>query len=142
MSQRLNNLNELISVLSAGANFYRKAARQTGRTDAEAVYLSHAELRDRVAHDLAGLVDRAGHEPARPAPGEQARSVLTQVGTLFDDTELTLAKGLEGHEDRTLSTFNKVMNHPDNAQDETRLREYYADFEKSHAQMRELRAAT
>lgn len=142
MSQRLNNLNELISVLSAGADFYRKAAQRTGRSDAEAIYRAHAALRDRVSNELAVVVDRAGHVPAGAAASEQARSMLTQLGTLFDDKEHTLAKGLKAHEDKTLSTFLKVINHPDNAQDETRLREYYTEFEASHAQMRDFRAET
>ena len=142
MSQRLNNLNELISLVSAGADFYRKAARQSDRAEAEAVFRENADLRDRIARELSRVVDEAGHEPAGAAAGEQARSVLTRVGTLFDDKENVLASGLERHEERTIDAFLTVMHHRDNMADEQMLRAYLTEIEKSHARLRGLGAAT
>jgi len=142
MSQRLNNLNELIAVVSAGAEFYRKAARQTERVEAEAVYRENADLRERIALELSRTVDDAGHEPAGSAPSEKARSMLTRFGTLFDDKEEVLSSGLERHEERTMEAFRSVMHHRDNAADEQMLRAYLSEIEKSHARLRSLGAAT
>lgn len=142
MSQRLNNLNELISMVSAGADFYRKAARQSDRPASEVVFRENADLRDRIARELSRVVDEAGHVPAGAAPGEQARSALTRVGTLFDEKEQVLASGLERHEERTIDAFRTVLHHRDNMADEQMLRSYLTEIEKSHARLRELRAAT
>jgi uncharacterized protein (TIGR02284 family) len=142
MSQRLNNLNELIAVVSAGAGFYRKAARQTDRAEAEAVYRENADLRERISLELSRVVDEAGHEPAGAAPTEQARSILTRFGTLFDDKEEVLTSGLERHEERTIDAFRTVIHHRDNAADEQMLRAHLSEIEKSHARLRSLGAAT
>jgi uncharacterized protein (TIGR02284 family) len=141
MSQRLNNLNDLVAILKAGADFYRKAARQTDRAEAEAVYRENADLRERMSLELSRFVDEAGHEPASPAATEQARSVLTRFGTLFDDKEDVLASGLERHEERTIDAFRTVMHHRDNAADEQMLRAYLSEIEKSHARLRSLGAS-
>ena len=142
MSQRLNNLNELIALVSAGADVYRKAARQSDRAEAEAVFRENADLRDRIARELSRVVDEAGHEPAGAAPGEQARSVLTRVGTLFDDKENVLVSGLERHEERTIDAFRTVLHHRDNMADEQMLRAYLTEIEKSHSRLRGLSAPT
>jgi uncharacterized protein (TIGR02284 family) len=142
MSQRLNNLNDLISIVAGGADFYRKAGRSTDRPEAEAIYRENADLRERIALELSRVVDDAGHEPARPAPGEQARSILTRFGMLFDDKEEVLASGLERHEERTADAFRTVMHHRDNAADEQMLRAYLTEIEKSHARLRSLGVST
>jgi uncharacterized protein (TIGR02284 family) len=141
MSQRLNNLNDLISIVSGGAGFYRKAARQTDRPDAEAIYRENADLRDRIALELSRVVDDAGHEPATPAASEQARSILTRFGTLFDDKEGVLSSGLERHEERTIDAFRTVMYHRDNSADQEMLGTYLAEIEKSYARLRSIAAS-
>lgn len=141
MSRRLNNLNDLISLVSAGADFYRTAARQIDRPHAEAVFRQNADLRDRIARELSTVVNHAGHEPASASPAEQARSVLTRIGTLFDDKETVLASGLERHEERTIDAFRSMMHHRDNIADEDMLQRYLGELEQSHARLRNLDAA-
>lgn len=139
MSKRLENLNNIVGILNAGADFYRRAARQTGSRDVEAVFVEHAELREAVARDLSQTIDDAGAEPAAAAPSEQARAMASQVGTLFNDTDDVLVSSLEEHEDRTLAAFRQAINHKDNQRDEATLREYMAQFETSHDRMRTLK---
>ena len=141
MSQRLNNLNDLISLVSAGADFYRKAARRSDRPQAEAIFRENADLRDRIARELSMVVDKAGHEPAAASAGEQARAVLTQMGTLLDDKEQVLASGLERHEERTIDAFRSVMHHRDNMADEEMLSGHLREIERSHARLRHLDAS-
>jgi uncharacterized protein (TIGR02284 family) len=142
MSQRLNNLNDLIAILRAGGDFYRKAARQTDRPENEAIYRENADLRERAVRELSRVVDDAGHVPAGAAPVEKARSALTRFGTLFDDKEEVLASGLERHEERTIDAFRTVMHHRDNAGDEQMLRAWLSEFEKCHARLRTLGTTT
>ena len=140
MSQRLNNLNEIISVLKSGAEFYRKASRQTGKEDLAAVFVEHAEMRETAAVELSAVVDDAGHEPAEASTAEMGRAALTRAGTLFNDTDDTLVAGLEEHEDRTLATIRTALQHRDNERDHPMLESYMHAFQKSHDRMRALKA--
>lgn len=142
MSQRLNNLNEIIAVLQAGEDFYRSAARQTDKPEVENVYVKHAETREEARRHLSQVVDEAGHEPAGAKPTEQAKAWVNKAATLFNDKEDTLVNGLEEHEDRTLATFRKVIEHPDNARDRAMLEEMMGAFQATHDHMRELQKAS
>lgn len=138
MSQRLNNLNDIIAVLRAGANFYRNAASQTGKDEREEIYTSHAELRENVAKDLARIVDEAGHEPADASTKEVGHETMTKLNSVFNPKETALADGLKTHEERTLSAFRNAINHRDNERDEPMLRSYMDNFQESYARMREV----
>ena len=142
MSQRLNNLNEIISVLKSGAEFYRKASRQTDKEDLSALYVEHAELRESAAVELSGVVDDAGHEPADASPAERGRAALTRAGTLFNDTDDVLISGLEEHEDRTVAAFRNALMSRDNERDHAMLESYMQSFQQSHERMRALKAET
>jgi len=142
MSQRLNNLNNIVSNLWGGAEIYRKAARATEKPQHEEVFLRHAVLREETARELSRLIDEAGGQPATAAASEKAYGLLTQLGTLFNDTDDALIRGLEEHEDRTLSVFREAVNHPDNHRDEDMLRAMMEQFEQSHAKMREWKIAS
>ncbi len=142
MSQRLNNLNNIIANLWGGAEFYRSAARSTDKPPHEEVFVKHAELREYVARELSQMVDEAGGEPATAAGSEKAHELLARVGTLFNDKDDTLIAKLEEHEDRTLAVFRDAINHPDNKRDEATLRDFMARFEESHAHMREWKLAS
>ncbi|MEL6801611.1 MAG: DUF2383 domain-containing protein [Pseudomonadota bacterium] len=141
MSKRLENLNSIVGVLAASAKFYRQSARQAGNADLERIFLEHADLRETTGRNIAQVIDDAGAEPAEAAAGEQARAMAAKVGTLFNDTAETLVGSLEEHEDRTLEVFRNAIHHKDNNRDEQMLRDYMAEFEKSHERMRQLKQA-
>ena len=141
MSKRLENLNTIVGVLNSGAKFYRQASRQVGNEHLETVFIEHAELREGAARHIAGLIDDAGAEPAERAPAEEARAMAAKVGSVFNDTDKTLVGSLEDHEDRTLEAFRQAIHHKDNHRDEAMLRDYMAEFEKSHERMRTLKQA-
>lgn len=142
MSQRLNNLNDLIALLEAGEHAYRKAARQTEKPELIALFNSHAELRSDVRRELAAIVDDAGHEPAAASASETMRNVVTQISSLFNDTSDVLISALEEHEDRTLTAFRRVIEHADNSRDRPLLEECLARFQQTHDRMRELKLAS
>ena len=139
MSKRLGNLNTIVGLLNSGARQYRKAARQSSGSELETVFLEHAELREKAAHDIATRIDAAGGEPADGAPGEEARNIATQVGAFFNDTHKTLVDALEEHEDRTLEAFREAIHHKDNADDHAMLQDYMEQFRRSHDRMRKLK---
>lgn len=139
MSKRLENLNNIVGILNAGAKFYRNAARQVPTPELEQILLEHAELREEVARDISRTIDDAGGEPAEAAPIEQVRAAAAQVGTAFSDPSRTLVDSLEQHEDRTLEAFRQAIHHKDNYRDETALGEYMQRFEASHERMRALK---
>jgi len=114
----------------------------TERPQHEDVFLRHAELREETARMLSKIIDDAGGEPASAASVEKAHGMFTQLGTLFNDTDDTLIRALEEHEDRTLTVIREALHHPDNQRDEATLRELMTRFEQSHAQMREWKIAS
>lgn len=139
MSQRLNNLNEIIGVLKSGATFYRKASRQAQKPEREVIFVEHADLREKVARELSAIVEDAGGEVPGGSALETAARATAQVGAIFGDTDRNLVHGLEEHEDRTLQAFRNAVHHKDNERDEPILRDYMHQFELSHERMRQLK---
>ncbi len=136
MSQRLNNLNEIISVLKSGAEFYRKAARKTGTDELEKICCEHADLRDQVAVELSDVVEEAGHEPASASAKEKGHAGLASVAAVFNDTDTSLTKGLEEHEDRTQAVLRNAIHHKDNERDKPMLESYMSAFQQAHERVR------
>ena len=142
MAQRLNNLNDIISVLKSGSRFYRESARKSSYADREQIFLEHADLRDNVARELSSIIEEVGGEVVETSPKEEMLKVKTKLATVFDAKEKSLVYGLEEHEDRTLEVFRKAIHHKDNSRDEAMLKDYMAKFEQSHERMRELKMAS
>lgn len=138
MSQRLNNLNEIIAVLKSGSQFYRDGARKSGKAEHEKMFLEHAELRENVAAELSNIIEEVGGEVKTTSSRETLNSIKTTMVGLVDDKERALINGLEEHEDRTLAVFRDAIHHKDNSRDEPMLRDYMSKFEASHARMRQL----
>lgn len=144
MSKRLENLNEIVSVLGGGAKAYRSAARNVKHAELQDLFLQHAELREEIARDLSRVVHEAGAEPARPAVSEQAGTIGAKVGAALmakSEEEMLVAR-LEEHEDRTLEAFRNALHHPDNAEDETMLEGHLEKVKESHDRMRALKHAS
>ncbi|MDU8945378.1 PA2169 family four-helix-bundle protein [Ovoidimarina sediminis] len=139
MAQRLNNLNDIIAVLKGGADFYRKASRQSDDGDLSQLFLQHAELRETVARDLSNIIEDVGGEVKEGSAMESTMKVATQASAYVSNKEKTLVSGLEEHEDRTLAVFRKAIHHPDNARDEEMLANHMAQFEQSHERMKALK---
>lgn len=142
MSQRLNNLNEIIAVLKSGADFYRKAARQADGDERARIFEDHAALRETTARHLSDIVEDVGGEVKERSVAEEVRKVATQTGAAIVDTDARLVDGLEEHEDRTLAAFRNAVLHPDNARDEAMLKDFMQKFEESHERMRTLQEQT
>lgn len=143
MSKRLENLNEIVSVLGGGAKAYRSAARSVKNADLEDLFVKHAELREEIAGNLSQLIHEAGAEPAEPAATEQGRPLAAKVGAalMAKPEEEMLVDRLKEHEDRTLDAFRKALHHPDNAEDTEMLEGHREKVQESHARMRAIKHA-
>lgn len=139
MAQRLNNLNEIISVLKSGSDFYRRASRKSDRQDRSRLFEEHAALREDVARALSQVIEDVGGEVKDTHPREEFARVATAASALVGDTEDRLVSGLEEHEDRTLAAFRRAIHHPDNACDEVMLKDYMAKFQETHDRMRDIK---
>ncbi|MGR3468493.1 MAG: DUF2383 domain-containing protein [Shimia sp.] len=140
MAQRLNNLNEIISTLRTGANYYRKAARQTNKPDRDQMFREHAQLREHHAKTLADIIEEVGGEVRDVNPTEKAWELLGRLFAFTGQTDRQLIMGLEEHEDRTQEKFRKVMQHPDNQRDLELLEPMAEDFRTAHQRMRDLKS--
>ncbi|MGR3433633.1 MAG: DUF2383 domain-containing protein [Shimia sp.] len=139
MAQRLNNLNEIIATLRTGADYYRKAARQTDRHARETVFREHAQLREHHAKTLADIIEEVGGEVRDVHPMEKLWALTGRLFAWTGQTDRNLIMGLEEHEDRTQSVFRKVLQHPDNERDSEMLEAMAEDFRHAHDRMRELK---
>ncbi|MGR3492263.1 MAG: DUF2383 domain-containing protein [Shimia sp.] len=140
MAQRLNNLNEIISTLRTGANYYRKAARQTNKSDRDQLFREHAKWREHHAKTLADIIEDVGGEVKDVNPTEKAWELIGRLFAFTGQTDRQLIMGLEEHEDRTQEKFRKVMQHPDNQRDLDILEPMAEDFRTAHQRMRELKS--
>jgi uncharacterized protein (TIGR02284 family) len=141
MAQRLNNLNKIISTLRSGADHYRRAARQTNKSEHEEIFCRHAEIREHHAKALSDIIEDVGGEVSLMDPTETLRAFWSRISAMGSQTERTLVKNLEEHEDQTLRVFRNAMDHPDNQRDLEMLHEMYNDFRQTHDHMRQIRRA-
>ncbi len=141
MSDRLNNLNEIVATLRAGEEAYRDAARKLSAPATARLCEQHAELRESAAAEIAAAVDGAGGEPASPSMLERARSLAAKAAAAVGDTDQRLVAHLEEHEDRTLAAYRQAIKHRDNAPDLEMLERQRERFRETHDKMRELKHA-
>lgn len=141
MSQRLNNLNEIIATFESGAKFYRTSARKIGDDEIAKTFVEHAEIREEAARELAAIVDGAGGEPPEASAVETARAWYGKLMAAFGDSSDRLVAHLEEHEDRTLEVLRHAIRHKDNAEDKEMLRSLLERFESAHDRMRALKKA-
>jgi uncharacterized protein (TIGR02284 family) len=141
MSDRTDNLNEIVALLEAGEKFYTDAAEKIEDTELVETFRAHAAFRQEASAELKEAVQKAGAEPASPSLRERAREAYARLTTLVGDTRDRLIAALEEHEDRTLAAYRKAMGHEANAEDKEMLEAQFDRFKAAHDKMRALKEA-
>lgn len=139
MSDRTDNLNEIVALLEAGETFYTDAAEKIEDTELVETFRAHAAFRQEAAAELKRTVQEAGAEPASPSLRERAREAYARLMTLLGDTKGRFIASLEEHEDRTLAAYRKAMEHEANAEDREMLEAQFDRFKAAHDKMRALK---
>ncbi|MGF1501274.1 MAG: PA2169 family four-helix-bundle protein [Paracoccaceae bacterium] len=141
MSQRLNNLNDIVALLDAGAKYYREGAAKLSDPELVSIFKENAALRETAAGELRQVVDANGGEPAKASLIETAYGLYGKLMTSLGDTRERLVASLEEHEDRTLDAYRKAIGHEDNAEDQSLLEAQFEGFKAAHDKMRALKQA-
>ncbi|KAA9009766.1 DUF2383 domain-containing protein [Histidinibacterium aquaticum] len=139
MSQRLNHLNEIISKLTTGADFYRKAGKQTRSSATAATFREQAQTHDAIAKELSGRVEEAGGEVRTFDAMEKGREFLGRIGAMLDGTDRMLVEALDRCEAAIIDSFAEALDDPDCDRDKAELEAGKAQIEAERHRLNETR---
>lgn len=138
----IEELNDVISVLKGGAEFYREGAEKIKDPALATLFLDFAAKRETAIAELSAEVTSRGGTPEDGSWAEKAYSWYGEAKSWFGDKEDTLIAELEEHEDRTLEEIRDAIDdipsvHPAQAI----LVRHLAIFKETHDHMRDLKKA-
>jgi uncharacterized protein (TIGR02284 family) len=135
MAKPITALNEIVSVLKAGAIFYHDAAQQCADTGLGQAFGDMAQTRSAAAQELAAIVSELDTEPASPHWGEQARAAYATLKAQFGGRDEDLLDALIEHEDRTLASIKSALDTVDHTQIRPVLLRHYETFFGTHKKL-------
>ncbi len=142
MSNKTDNLNELISVLEDGREFYQEAQDKVDDRALMALFGRMARSKQLIAADLKGIVQFNGEEPAEGSFGGSVRKLYAQLRiALSSDSSAEYVSQLEEFEDRILKEFEKQTREADSPQVRAIAAKYLPEVRRHHDEMRALERA-
>ena len=135
-------INDVISVLKGGAEFYREGAEEVKNPELAKLFREYAAKRDAAVIELSAEVAAHGGTPSEGSWAEKAHAWYGEAKSWFGDKEDTLIAELEEHEDRTLEEIRDALEdvpatHPAHAI----LTRHLGIFQQTHDHMRDLKKA-
>lgn len=140
MTQRADNMSEILAVLKEGEKFYRDAAGKVGDASLKSMFTNIADERRTAVADLEPRVKQSGGEATGGSFLEAARAAYAKAAASVG-MEGQLVSQLEEHEDRTLEVLRHAIDDPANKADQEILQKYLAIFKVTHDRMRKLKQA-
>lgn len=138
----VEELNDVISVLKGGAEFYRDGAEKVGNPQLADLFRENARKRDAAIAELSAEVMAHGGQPTSGSWAEKAHSWYAEAATWFGDKDDTLVAELEEHEDRTLEEMRDALKDiPAHSGTRTILLRHLETFNQTHDRMRALKRA-
>lgn len=141
MSDTTNALNDVVSLLKAGENYYRESAESVKDPSVKSVFSEMAAVRSAAVKELSSKIEGLGGDPSGASWAEQAREFYTSAKSLLTDKTETLITALEEHEDRTLKQIREALGDVDNREAQTILSRHLDTFRSTHAKMKSLKHA-
>ncbi|MEL6299570.1 MAG: PA2169 family four-helix-bundle protein [Pseudomonadota bacterium] len=143
MSTTTDALNDVVSVLKAGQEFYNDAQEKTDNGQLKSVFKEMESTRQQAISDLEGHIEKRGDDAPEASWSEQAKATYTAAREWFTDREgddQLIAK-LEEHEDRTLEAFRSALNEVNNSEAHGVLTRHFTTFKETHDKMKGLKKA-
>ena len=137
--QKIDTLNELISVTRNSADFYGEAAGEVDNPQLQSLFRNMADAKCGIADSLAREVKDAGGEPKDSAgfQGSLQRMYGEVRGKLGGD-DYTYVEQLEASEDRMLDAWRDVVNDDGTPQAvKTAVNQYLPQVTAQHNLMRD-----
>lgn len=137
MSDKAGPLQDLLKVVTAGAEFYETAAEKVGSAEYAELFRAMATVRRLAIADLATEITAVGEQPVRAG---WAESAWTWYGTMRARIggDATWVSQLEEHEDRTLEAIKCAMSDAIDTPQHAVLERHLAAFRETHDRMKAL----
>ena len=137
--QKIDTLNELISVTRNSADFYGEAAGEVGNPQLQSLFRNMADAKCGIVDSLSREVKTDGGEPKDSAgfQGSLHRMYGEMRGKLGGD-DYSYVEQLEASEDRMLDAYRNVLDDGDASQQvKSAVREYLPQVIEQHNLMRD-----
>lgn len=137
--QKIDTLNELISVTRNSANFYGEAASEVNNPQLQSLFRNMADAKCGIADSLSREVKTAGGEPKDSAgfQGSLHRMYGELRGKLGGD-DYSYVEQLEASEDRMLHAYRDVVRDDDTPQAvKAAVNQYLPQVTEQHNLMRD-----
>lgn len=141
MSDTTNALNDLVSLLKAGENYYRESAESIDDRDVKSLFNEMAAVRSAAIQELESKIKGLGGDPSGASWMEQAREFYTSAKSLVSDKTETLIAALEEHEDRTLEQIKDSFSEVEDGEAQKILTRHLEVFRTTHAKMKAMKEA-
>ncbi|MCH9809513.1 MAG: PA2169 family four-helix-bundle protein [Alphaproteobacteria bacterium] len=141
MSDNTEALNEIISFLKAGEEFYRDGAEQSDNAMLKNTFTDMATVRNAAIQELSAKVENLGEEPSNASWVEQARNFYTTMKSALVDADEAYIADLEEHEDRTLEKIENSLSDIEGADVASLLVRHLGAFKATHDKMKSLKEA-
>ncbi len=139
MSDTTDALNDVVSLLKAGKNYYRESAESVEDPSVKSVFSEMAAVRSAAITELSSKIEGLGDDPSGASWAEQAREFYTSAKSLVTDKTETLVTALEEHEDRTLEQIRDALKDVENPEAQRILSRHLDTFQSTHAKMKSLK---
>lgn len=139
MSDTTNALNNLISLLKAGEEFYRDAADRVDNGSLKKLFVEMAAIRSAAIAEMSAAVERREEDVSGESWLEQARQGYTNAKSMFAEKPEVLIEYLEEHEDRTLEQFRESLEEVEDQDAKAILMRHLPTFQQTHDRMKQLK---
>jgi len=128
-------LNDTISLLKAGEDFYRNAAENVDDPSLKNLFSENAAIRNAAITEMSQKVERLDEDPSGASWTEQARQGYANAESMFNGTD-SLVDYLEEHEDRTLEQIREALKEADDREAVKILTRHLLIFQQTHDRMK------
>lgn len=142
MSEKTDELNELITVLEDGSEFYQEAHDNVNDTGLKNLFGRMFQSKQLIAADLRRIVRFKGEEPSEGSFGGSLRQQYAKLRVgLSSDKSAQYVAQLEEFEDQILKKFDAQSKESDNLEVRAIAAKFYPEVKQQHDQMRALQEA-
>ncbi len=142
MTDKADSINELISVLEDGCEFYTEASTNVSAPGLSTLFKQMGAAKKLIAAELKAIVRFKGGEPAEGSFAGSVRQAYARVRVaLSSDESAQYVEQLEEFEDRILAEFKEQARDADSLEVRAIAAKHLPDLQRQHDQMRAIQNA-
>lgn len=142
MTDKTDDINELIGVLEDGREFYSEASAKVSDPDLKALFNQMGAAKKDIAADLKTIVQFKGEEPADGSFAGSVRQLYARVRVaLSSEEDVQYVEQLEEFEDKILAKFEKQAKEAESLEVRAIAAKHLPEVKLQHDQMRAVQKA-